>query len=95
MFYMPKYMCKDCCDLKECLPLIRSLRIKALKYKSNRDAPEEEAGVSLLLNKILNKITANAEYSDTQCAMALLGLPSYYSSHKFWYTYIKDAIVLR
>ena len=86
-------MSKSPCDLAHVLPLLNAAHVEAQKYPSKaEDSGESKRNARYLLNKVINRATGMAEYSQEQVAMALLNMNSFYTSHTFWYGYIRDAV---
>ncbi|MEL7339522.1 MAG: hypothetical protein AAGM67_03480, partial [Bacteroidota bacterium] len=93
LFYLIKYITKNPTELSMSLSLIYAARKEMLLYPSiAEDAGSAQRNAKYLLTKICNRLAGMEEYSATLVAQALLGAPSFYTSHSFWYCYIWSAV---
>ena len=93
LHYLAKYLSKNPVELTNTLSLIHAAQQNAMKYPSRaEDTGEHIRRSKLLLTKVLNRMSAGIEVSDTQVAMMLLGNPSYVSTHRFWLCFIWPAL---
>lgn len=93
MFYLAGYLSKNPVKPTHWVTCITAARKSALKYGSTaEDAGTPNRNVIFLLQKILNRLNALAEVSDTQGSMLLLGEPSWVCSHPFHFCFAKAAV---
>ena len=86
-------MSKHPLQLTNFLSLVYDAMCSAKKYESKaEDTGTETRNAKYLLTKILNKLNTKVEVSDQQAAMLLLGKRSYYTSHKFTYVFVWEAL---
>ena len=92
MFYTSKYCSKDPFELSSTLSLFHQAQISMRKYGSTAsDAGTAARNAKCLLQKVLNKI-GNIEVSAQQAADAMLVNESFFTTHKFRYVFIWDAL---
>ena len=92
MFYLAKYFKKDSCKMKDLLILYHKARELQRRFPSRASDvtsdPSRRRAKNFMM-KLLNKINGSTcEYTSTQVAMMLLGNPSNYCSHVFWYLFV-------
>ena len=58
--------------------------MKERKSKA-KDAGSDDRNFKFMATQLTNLFTKSMEYSDKQAAEKLLGIPSEYKSHRFWY----------
>lgn len=93
MYYLAGYLSKNPVKPHHWISCI----IAARKAASRMTSTAEDAGTSLrncifLLHKVLNRLNAMGEVSDTQSAMLLLNQPSFVSSHRFRFVFVLSAV---
>lgn len=93
MYYLAGYLSKNPVKPHHWASCIAAARKAASRMTSKAD----DAGTSLrncifLLQKVLNRLNAMGEVSDTQSAMLLLGEPSFVSSHRFRFVFVHSAV---
>ena len=92
-FYLAGYMSKNPIKPAHWVTCITAGRTAAAKRGSKaEDAGTCERNALFLLQKILNRLNALGEVSDTQGSMLLLGHPSWVSSHPFQFCFVKPAV---
>jgi hypothetical protein len=93
LYYIIKYVSKDCTELASCLSVLQYAIDLKRKYPSSaRDADTDLRSGKYLLQIMLNKMIGMREIADTQAAAVLLGFPSQDSTAKPTYVFIKNAI---
>ncbi len=92
-WYIAKYCSKNLYDVERILPLLLQSTQEAKKYGSKaEDNGSEDRVAKLIIQKTANK-GGYMEASDQQCAAVALDLTSYFSTHKFEFTPIKEAVI--
>ena len=93
MFYLAGYLSKNPIKPAHWVTCITAARKAAARRGSTaEDAGTCERNALFLLQKILNRLNALGEVSDTQGSMLLLGHPSWISSHPFRFCFVKPAV---
>ncbi len=93
--YIAKYLSKDKQRLEKSLPLIYDARRHVAKYPST--AADTGPGTDVrtakhVLTRCANSLTGLKEVSLTTVALCLLGFPHEFSSHSFWYVFVRPAV---
>ena len=92
VFYSSKYCSKNPYKLSSTLSLLYTAQLALRNYGSVADdAGSATRNTKCLLQKLLHK-TGQIEVADQQAAAANLGYDSFFSSHKFCYVFIWDAV---
>ena len=92
VFYSSKYCSKNPYKLSSTLSLLYSAQLALRQYGSiAQDAGTMSRNAKFLLQKVLHK-TGLIEVGAQQAAAANLGYNSYFTSHKFCYVFIWDAV---
>ena len=92
VFYSSKYCSKNPYRLSSTLSLLYTAQLQLRKYGSKAsDFGSPSRTTKCLIQKVLHK-AGQIEVADQQAAAANLGMDSFYSSHKFCYVFIWDAI---
>ena len=93
LFYIGPYINKNGVKLTDALPLLKHAQDHALHYPSVADDAETPKRlVQFIMTKVLNKMNASMEISDTQAALALLGMGATVCSESFTYYDLKSAL---
>jgi len=93
LFYIGPYINKNGVKLTDALPLLKHAQDHALHYPSVADdAKTPKRLVQFIMTKVLNKMNASMEISDTQAALALLGMGATVCSESFTYYDLKSAL---
>jgi len=93
MFYLVGYLSKNPIKPHHWSSCIAAARRSAGATKSTaKDSGTDMRNAIFLLQKVLNKLNAMGEVSDTQAAMVLLGEPSFVSSHRFRFVFARTAV---
>ena len=93
MFYLAGYLSKNPIKPAHWVTCITAGRKAAVRCGSKaEDAGTCERNALFLLQKILNRLNALGEISDTQGSMLLLGHPSWVSSHPFQFCFVRPAV---
>ena len=89
MYYIAGYLSKNPVKPHHWVSCIAAARKSAASSTSTaKDSGTKLRNTVFLLQKVLNKLNALGEVSDTQAAMLLLNEPSYVSSHKFRFVFV-------
>ena len=92
VFYSSKYCSKNPYKLSSTLSLLYTAQLALRTYGSVADdAGSETRNTKCLMQKVLHK-TGLMEVGAQQAAAANLGYDSFFSSHKFCYIFIWDAV---
>ena len=92
VFYSSKYCSKSPYKLSSTLSLLYTAQLALRKYGSEaHDAGTNTRNTKCLMQKVLHK-TGLIEVGAQQAAAANLGYNSFFSSHKFCYIFIWDAV---
>ena len=92
VFYSSKYCSKNPYKLSSTLSLLYSAQLALRQYGSiAQDAGTMSRNAKFLLQKVLHK-TGLIEVGAQQAAAANLGYNSFFTSHKFTYVFIWDAV---
>jgi hypothetical protein len=93
LYYIIKYVSKDCTELASCLSILQYAIDLKKKYPSAaKDANTDIRDGKYLLQIMLNKMVGMREIADTQAAAVLIGFPSQDSTVKQTYVFIKNAM---
>ena len=93
MYYLAGYLSKNPIKPHHWVSCIEAARKSASSSTSiAKDSGTKLRNAVFLLQKVLNKLNALGEVSDTQAAMLLLNEPSYVSSHKFRFVFVHPAM---
>ena len=93
MFYLVGYLSKNPIKPHHWSSCISAARRSAGCTNSTaKDSGTDMRNAIFLLQKVLNKLNAMGEVSDTQAAMVLLGQPSFVSSHRFRFVFVHTAL---
>ena len=92
IYYSSKYCSKNPYRLSSTLSLLYTAQVELRKYGSlASDAGTPSRTTKCLLQKVLHK-SGQIEIADQQAAAANLGNDSFFTSHKFGYVFIWDAV---
>ena len=92
VYYSSKYCSKNPYRLSSTLSLLYTGQLQLRKYGSKAsDAGSPSRTTKCLIQKVLHK-AGQIEVADQQAAAANLGMDSFYSSHKFCYVFIWQAV---
>ena len=84
LFYIGPYINKNGVKLTDALPLLRHAQDHAMQYPSSaEDADTSKRLVQFIVSRVLNKMNSSMEISDTQAALALLGMGASICSETF------------
>jgi len=90
LVYLCVYLKKEYLGLHNALSMVWAAVKGAEAYPSiAADTGTPVRNAQFLINKLLNGISGLEEKSEQQAVMQLLGQPSEYSSHTFWYLYVQ------
>ena len=96
LLYLGKYFQKNPLKLSNTLVLLQAAVESAQRFPSTADdAGTESRNAKFLLTKFINHLTSLLEISEQQAAALLLGNPSFYTNHDFWYCYPWNALQQR
>ena len=92
VYYSSKYCSKNPYRLSSTLSALYASQLKLRQFGSiANDAGTDSRTAKCLMQKVLHK-AAQIEIADQQAAAANIGIDSFYSSHKFSYVFIWDAV---
>ena len=92
-FYVLKYVVKNPVELTNTLSCAMEALNIIQKFPSLADDSGDTARTAKhLLTRILNNLAGSIEVSGAMASAALLGLPSTFASHDFWYCWIRPAV---
>lgn len=93
MYYLVKYLTKDCTALEAILPSVIEARQTQLKYPSIADdTGTNKRTAQHLITRILNNLTGNVEIGGQMAAMISYGETSTNGSHTGWFCHAYPAI---
>lgn len=85
-FYVLKYITKNLVELTNTLAIIYEALNTIQKWPSSAENTGETSRTAQhLLTRILNNLAGSTEVGGAMASAALLGLPSTFASHDFWY----------
>ncbi len=92
-FYLVKYLTKDGLTMGSVLSLCKAAFDHVIRHPSVADNTGTETRTSQhLLTRLLNSVNGKVEVSGTLATLALLGVPSNYYSHDYWWCHVRPAL---
>jgi hypothetical protein len=92
-YYIVKYITKDGLQLSNVLALCKAAYDRITKFPSKaEDTGTAQRTSQHLLSRLMNSLNGKIEVSSTLATLALLGLPSNYYSHEYFWCRVTSAM---